>query len=296
MIIKEKVNEVYPISVILDDTKDDYYINIKKGMDAAAVKYNVDINFITLYDYQLDKQMDIIREEEKAGSRGILLVPINTRLAGRRLEDNHIQIPLLLLGEKLTAYEYNNVGIDYSEAAAKLAYKIIGSYDLDTTINIFSKGLDYQGEKNAYEILIAKLSNAGYSIKLNLGSDNDNNFRSVIESEASINGEDMVIVSLDKNSTTIVAKLLSDGSLPNNHVKGVYGIGSTTYLLNMMDKDIIDGLVVWNEYDQGYMAVKGIIDKITSPGSDNSIKLNSYYITKEDIRDEMYQVMLYPVD
>ncbi|HBD01129.1 MAG TPA: sugar ABC transporter substrate-binding protein, partial [Lachnoclostridium sp.] len=43
LIIKEKKTEIYPVSVIIGDTTDDYYVNFRKGADKAAVEYNVDV-------------------------------------------------------------------------------------------------------------------------------------------------------------------------------------------------------------------------------------------------------------
>ena len=40
-IIKEKEVEVYPVSLIISDTSDDDYVNFRKGVDQAAVEYNV---------------------------------------------------------------------------------------------------------------------------------------------------------------------------------------------------------------------------------------------------------------
>ena len=49
LIIKEKEIEVYPVSVIIDGDNDDYYVNLKKGMEQAAVEFHGDVSFITLY-------------------------------------------------------------------------------------------------------------------------------------------------------------------------------------------------------------------------------------------------------
>ena len=38
LILKEREPEIYPISVILDDTNDEYYANFRKGVDMAAEK------------------------------------------------------------------------------------------------------------------------------------------------------------------------------------------------------------------------------------------------------------------
>ena len=42
-IIKEKEVEVYPVSLIISDTSDDDYVNFRKGVDQAAVEYNVEM-------------------------------------------------------------------------------------------------------------------------------------------------------------------------------------------------------------------------------------------------------------
>ena len=51
LIIKEKKTEIYPVSVIIGETTDDYYTNFRKGVDKAADEYNVDVNFITCLLY-----------------------------------------------------------------------------------------------------------------------------------------------------------------------------------------------------------------------------------------------------
>lgn len=48
LIIKEKKTEIYPVSIVIGDTTDDYYVNFRKGVEQAADDYNVDISFITL--------------------------------------------------------------------------------------------------------------------------------------------------------------------------------------------------------------------------------------------------------
>ena len=50
LIIKERESEVYPISIVIGDTTDDYYANFRKGVEQAADDYNADISFITLFE------------------------------------------------------------------------------------------------------------------------------------------------------------------------------------------------------------------------------------------------------
>ena len=50
LIIKEEKREIYPISVIVEDTSDIHDVNFRKGMEPAAIERNADISFITLYE------------------------------------------------------------------------------------------------------------------------------------------------------------------------------------------------------------------------------------------------------
>ena len=69
LIITEKKTEIYPVSVIIGDTSDDYYVNFRKGIDQAAIDYNVDVSFITLFEkYDAKEQMELVRREVDDGS------------------------------------------------------------------------------------------------------------------------------------------------------------------------------------------------------------------------------------
>ena len=60
LIIKEKKTEIYPVSIVIGDTTDDYYVNFRKGVEQAADDYNVDISFITLFEKEdADSQTEL---------------------------------------------------------------------------------------------------------------------------------------------------------------------------------------------------------------------------------------------
>ena len=68
LIIKEEKREIYPISVIVEDTSDINYVNFRKGMEQAAIERNADISFITLYEAgSASQQQELIAREQQAG-------------------------------------------------------------------------------------------------------------------------------------------------------------------------------------------------------------------------------------
>jgi ribose transport system substrate-binding protein len=44
----EKEAAIFQVSIIINDENDDYWENFSKGVDSAAVDYNVDVHFVTL--------------------------------------------------------------------------------------------------------------------------------------------------------------------------------------------------------------------------------------------------------
>ena len=71
LIIKEKKTEIYPVSVIIGETTDDYYTNFREGVDMAADEYNVDVRLITLYEKgDVTEQMELLKREIDYGGKG----------------------------------------------------------------------------------------------------------------------------------------------------------------------------------------------------------------------------------
>ena len=74
---QQKKTEIYPISIVIGDTTDDYYTNFRKGVDKAADEYNVDVTFITLYEKgDVMEQMDLLKREIDDGAKAVALVPL----------------------------------------------------------------------------------------------------------------------------------------------------------------------------------------------------------------------------
>ncbi|MEF9954829.1 MAG: substrate-binding domain-containing protein, partial [Clostridium sp.] len=122
LIIKEKKNEIYQVSVIVEDSKDDYYVNLKKGMDQAGVEHNIDVNFITLYERNnSEQQKDMLVREIDAGAQAIILSPVDYIKMASVLENMTVDIPIIILnneelaGNKVMA----NVSMDYFAGGQK---------------------------------------------------------------------------------------------------------------------------------------------------------------------------------
>ncbi|WP_243015205.1 hypothetical protein [Clostridium sp. AF37-7] len=115
-----------PGVLIISDTSDDDYVNFRKGVDQAAVEYNVDVSFITLYEKDnLAQQMELVRREAADGAGVVILEPVDELECRQYLEENTYGTPIILLGELSPDEEVKGaVHMDWTAAGRKLGEAI----------------------------------------------------------------------------------------------------------------------------------------------------------------------------
>lgn len=79
------------------------------------------------------------------------------------------------------------------------------------------------------------------------------------------------------------------------HVTALYGIGSTTALLNQIDKGIVKGLMAWNRFDEGYLSVEMAVQAAGGERQEKQITLTPEYIDEEILKNGIFEKMLYPM-
>ena len=79
-------------------------------------------------------------------------------------------------------------------------------------------------------------------------------------------------------------------------VRGLYGQGNTLGVLNDLDRGLITGICVWDQFAMGYRSVDLAVKALEGGGQDRRLELDSYYIEKADLRRPEYEKLLYPVE
>lgn len=296
-IIKEKEVVIYPVSVIISDTSDDYYVNFKKGIDQAAEEFNADVSFITLYNKDnTAQQMDLVRREAADGTGAVILEPADAAECRRYLEENTYGTPLILLGELLSDDEVmGSVYVDWTEAGRKMGEAIVSQHQSSIPVWIFADNPDHDIAVNMKNGLVEVLKENDFSYKI-FSHNTDDTYRSVIENTVYPGSGNAVIAALDASSTAEAADIISGSNVYGKYILGLYGVGMTPSILDQLDKGTIQGLVVINQFDAGYFAIKKAVQAIKKEQERNQFSLESYYIEKKDLRSEKYEKMLYPID
>lgn len=285
LIIKEKAREVYPVSYFMGNFSEDYYENMKKGVDAATDEYNVDINFINGYnDRSLEGKVEVIREEIALGAKAIIIGSEDGEAIAGRLGNVVKDIPIITLGENNRVENVNTVYVDLEEVAGLLTENIIRNENREKRVAILASKVSNLDEESLIEKVSQKLQEAGFSSEVVRWEKEDRG-----------NYKNQVIISLNKMiSTEFITMQCKDGG--RGEEGEFYGVGTTTFLLKKLDAGMIKGLVAWDEFAMGYVSVETAVDLIKIPIGIKREKIDSFYLNKEGLTSGRYMKILYPIN
>lgn len=308
LIIKEKKTEIYPVSVIIGDTTDDYDTNFRKGVDRAADEYNVDVNFITLYEKgDAAAQMDLLKREIDDGAKAVVLMPLKQQECRTILDGMVLGSPLIVMGNIFPGdWAMSGISQDYQKTGKMLGEAITEEHTPDKPVFLFSEGLDYGYNREVYDSLLGVLYKAGFQAHLYElyrsgipdipAAELDEFLRRTIEENVCLDSGEAIIAALDVKSLDMAADIIAGSTLYEKYDLYLYGVGSTTKILNQMDRGVIKGLVVTNQFDAGYLSIVKAVEAIEKSSDREQIEVESYYIEKDDLKETQFEKILYPIE
>lgn len=294
LIIKEEEAKVYPISVIIGDTSDDNYVNFRKGMERAAIEYNGDVSFITLYEKgSARQQRELMLREQEDGSQALIVVPVEEEL----LAD--MQIPLICVnGQRSLMDERDNVVVltfDYYNMGRRMGEEILKRYPAKEEVYLL------EGEKNdtADKLFSEGIGDALVQkecVVLPPGFFRESDVELQLEEMVGEKAQGIVLVASDPGGLLEAAQFLSETEGAERWIAGLFGRGNTVPILNYLGKGIIQGLSVTDDFSAGYLSVKAAVEILRDHSVEDMGYLESHYIRQEDLRNEKYEKMLYPIE
>lgn len=297
LLIKERKTEVYPISLILDDTTEESYQNFKKGVDRVAIELNADVSLITLYEGGNEsQQIERMAREQQDGARALIVMPVSERALEAALAEKRIQIPLVLVNSELPRDKGTSVvKTEYDALGRKLAEQVLQEQGTGLPIYLFCSRKE-SAAKQHFQAGIEAVLHAGGCDWTLIERQGDGTFRKVIEELVYPDPSQAVILAMDPDALLETAKILADSSVYQEHVVGLYGRGTTTPVLNYLDRSVITGLCVTDDFSTGYLSVKRAVELLTNQVSEEETVLDGFYIQKDDLRLPEFEKMLYPIE
>lgn len=300
LIIKEEEAEIYPVSVIIGDTSDENYVNFRKGMDQAARAFNGDVVFITLYEKgSASQQEELMLREQEDGSRALVVSLVEDEIIIKMRRENLLSVPVVCVNSEWEVMEgLDNTAVltfDYFSMGYGMGEEIIRDHPLqkkvylleeetaDAAGRLFSKGVcEALGDEICTALSLEELFESRPG-EFQERTDEDH-------------AQEVIFVASTPECLLKTAQFLSETKEAAGWDAGLYGRGNTVPILNYLDKGIIQGLSVTDDFSAGYLSIKTAVEMLENRSLENMGYLESYYIRREDLRNEKYEKVLYPIE
>lgn len=291
LIIREPEKEIYQIAVIIEDVRSDNYSNFRKGMDQAAIDFNMDVRFITLYEKSdMEQQIELMNREQQDGVDALIVVPADEQ----RITDMQMVIPVIFLcSQTAKGAGAGSISIDYWKMGEYLAHRMLEDISKEDTVLILTdpsrqSDIDHMFAEGAVAVFEAE----GYDTKAIARNEEDGFGKILKELEAE---EKTAILAENQDILTEAARILADAPAAAECVSGVYGRGNTISNLNYLDRGQITGICVTDDFSIGYLSVRAAARALE--GADGSLtEMDFYYIEKENLREPEYEKLLFPIE
>lgn len=297
LIIKERKTEVYPVSVIIEDTSDENYVNFRKGMERAAIELNADVSFITLYEENnQQQQLEMMAREQQDGAKALIVIPVEGEVLEAAISQTRPVVPLVLVNSDISSERVAaSVTVDYFEMGQKLAKQVVKRHDSDISICLLGGMQENTVTRQFEEGIRSVLLEAGNPI-IRIEKQDGDTLKQAVEEYGCWKDENVVVIALNQTILAETASLLSEDSQYEAGVAGLYGRGTTIPILNYLDREVISGICVTDDFSAGYLSIKRAVEAVTRRTEKEKTLLESYYIEKADLRRAQYEKMLYPIE
>lgn len=292
LIIREPERQIYQIAVIIEDVRSDNYSNFRKGMDLAATELNADVQLITLYEkLDVKEQMDLMDREQQDGTDALIVVPVEEE----QVSAKQMTIPVILMRAGVAeAAGAGNVIVDYEKMGEQLAREILKEQPADVPVYVLT---DPAGQSDMDRLFLkgsdAVFQEAGRSVQRIVRGEEER-FYTMLE-QPGAEAQKVVILAENQDILTEAAGVMAGSEAVADAVGGLYGRGTTMAILNYLDRGVITGICVTDEFSVGYYSVREAVRALEGAGSVPTV-MESYYIEKKDLRDPAFEKMLFPIE
>lgn len=294
LVLKERETQVYSLSIIVPDENDDCWSNFKKGMDKAAIEFNADLSFVTLYQRgHADQQSELMLREIENGAQALIICPADSKIIAETLEKSNITAPVIALHSNIESSQIKAyIGADSYSMGKDLASAIkqdSRSAGIAEVIAVSVPG-KRSNVSEVYEGLQSALLSSGLRLRREFAL-NDEDAARILSTLHPELGE--VIVALD---TLTMQTFASQVRLLEENRQALYGVGCTNNIIRGLEDGAIRAACVANDYDAGYLTVKTaveLLDRSISAGIgrlvSSSLVRPQYMYVKEN------EMLLFPI-
>ncbi|MBX3231134.1 MAG: substrate-binding domain-containing protein [Labilithrix sp.] len=290
------------IAVVPKGTTHEFWKSVHAGAVKAAKEADVDIVWKgPLKEDDTKAQIDVVDTFVAQGVAGLVLAPLHDsalKTPVKRAKDKNI--PTVIFDSDLQGDEHISFVATDNQAAGKIAAEAMAK-DLGDKGNVIV--LRYQ-EGSASTQNREKGFLDGIKAKPEIKVISDNQYGGATSESAFQKGESLLVahkaqagavqgIFTPNESTTFGMLQALKKSGTNKKVK-LIGFDSSDSLVNALKEGDIDGLVVQNPFNMGYLSVKTMVDHLKGKPVDKRIDTGARLVEKANLDDPAVKEIMQP--
>lgn len=291
-IFSEEKIEKKKISVLINESMDERWVIVKEGMEQAASDYEAELN-VVLTDRikELGEQEELILREIGGGANGIVIDPVSSVGLSNVITEYQGTVAITLMGsDVLPENVYDCVAPDCYEMGIKLGEALKADYEDnpgELKIGVLASASPNYAAEQCMKGFLKIID--GTSIVWRM--DPDSRMDSEIVSAIKLNDVN-VLVCFESRMTESAVDVIASDEFENSPV--IYGTGYSQKAIYNLDKGTVKKLVLTNEFNLGYLAVKSAATKQTPQGISYP-PMEIFVVDRNDLYDEALQKVLFPL-
>lgn len=290
------------IAVIPKGTTHEFWKSVHAGAVKASREFDVEIVWKgPLKEDDLKSQIDLVESFTAQRVSGIVLAPLDSRgLRGAVKNAARSKVPVVIFDSALDAEEQTSFVATDNRAAGRLAgekmVQLLGGKG-NVVVLRYQEGSasTHEREKGFLE---AMKGAAGITVK------SDNQYAGPTTETAHKASESLLMaqgaasggvdgVFCPNESSTFGMLLALDKANLASKLKFV-GFDASSKLVEGMKADKIDGLVVQDPFQMGYLSVKTMVEHLDGKSVQKVVDTGSTFVEKRNLRDPKVEALLNP--
>ena len=290
------------IAVIPKGTTHEFWKSVHAGAAKAAKEVDVDIVWKgPLKEADLKAQVDVVSTFVAQGVSGIVLAPLNdTALRAPVKQATQAKIPVVVFDSDLQGDDHVSFVATDNVAAGKIAgdhlAKLLGDKGNVVVLRYQEGSASTQNREKGFIDTIKQ--------KPIMKIVSDNQYGGATTETAFSKGESLLLaqkaetgavngIFTPNESTTFGMLLALKKSNMNKKMKFV-GFDASEKLIGALKDGDVDGLVVQNPFNMGYLAVKTMADHLRGKKIEKRIDTGARLVTKENLEDPAVKEVIQP--
>ncbi len=281
------------ISVITRETDDQKLLNLKLGIEQAASDFNANVSMIYLNaSNDAKEQKTLLKREAESGADAIVLMAADSQDLAESVADVSAKVPVIAMESPVDDMALQDMVLGSNEDMARDLSLMISQTDISgkkiaillssaNCSNIYKRAKTVKNEFNGRckEVVI-------YHVPENV-----NEVAGFVRSLKNAKKAD-IFVALESQVLNQTAETFAGDEV---HVP-LYGIGATSQSIYYLENQAVDGIMVENDYNMGYIAMAKAAERAGN-GSGNQYStyhIDYSWINSSNIYSENNQTLLFP--